>query len=243
MDVFARIDSTAVRLFLFCLAAAVLCWLFVRWTRRHPGLRRIVVGVTGHKASGKDVVADRLKIYGFRAYRTRDAIVAEAASRGNSDPTVEQMQDIGNEVRLATGDAGCWMYRLIEMADNDGAPRIVLNGLRHPGEVQCLASELGNCFVLIGVTAPQEIRERRYLARRQRGDTHGLSEAEEIELFRALDLRDRGIGEPEHGQRVDDTMALVAPENLIVNDGSLEEFEAKVDAVISRFLEGITKRQ
>lgn len=175
---------------------------------------KLVIGVTGLKAAGKDVFCERLALHGFWALRLSDPIRIEAANRGIKEPTVAQLQDIGNEGR-SKGGPGYWVERLLDMARERGHALVAVNGIRNPGEIEVLRKEN---FVLIGVVAPIMTRAARFLNRERMGDPPTL------EGFLQADDRDRGVGEPPDGQQVDRCLAQVMLENLYNNVGTPEEF-------------------
>ena len=181
----------------------------------------LVIGLTALKAAGKDEFGKPLEKLGFCSYRASDAIRNECAKRGEDNPSVEMLQDVGDEVRRKTGDGGCWMRRLLAMAEKDGCRLMVINGIRNPVEIDMLeedAKTRGFRFVLVGIVAPIMVRINRYMQRGQDGDTLAM------EAFLKLDDRDRGTGQPPDGQQVDRCLARVPWENLHSNDGTLEEF-------------------
>ena len=183
----------------------------------------LVVGITGLKAGGKDEMARGLQERGFNVRRVSDAIRAECADRGLTDPTVQQLMDIGNWGRQHSGDNGFWAGRLLDLLAVEGNPNVAINGIRNPGEVETLRRLAGPSFVLVGITAPTWLRYQRAMKRQQGGDPA------ELEGFLAMDDRDRGFGEPPDGQQVDRCLALCAPENIYHNAGTLDEYKQWVN--------------
>lgn len=188
----------------------------------------IVIGVTGLLAAGKDVLTDRLKTLGFGVRRTSDPIRDVAAAGGIVEPTREQLQDIGNWGRRQ--GLGFWALKAAEMLAAEGYRRVAINGLRHPGEAEALRTEFGDRFVLVGIEAPTWLRFQRVTGRDRIGDSL------DIEGFLKMDDRDRGIGEPWDGQQAERTLALVAPENLYCNDGTLEAYHEWIRLFLDRVL-------
>jgi len=189
----------------------------------------IVIGVTGLLAAGKDVLTDRLQELGFGVRRTSDPIRQAAASLGIEHPTREQLQDLGNRGRKM-GGLGNWALKAAEMLAADGYDRVAINGLRHSGEVEALRQRYGERFVLVGIEAPTWLRFQRIIGRNRTGDSL------DIEGFLKMDDRDRGIGEPWDGQRVDLAMACVPQENRFCNDGTLEAYHAWIQAFLERVM-------
>ncbi|MBU0625801.1 hypothetical protein KKF05_05710 [Patescibacteria group bacterium] len=188
----------------------------------------LVVGITGLKAGGKDELSRVLKTHGFNVRRVSDAVREECASRGITDPSVEQLMDVGDWGRKHSGDNGYWAGRLLEMQAQENNRQTAINGLRNPGEIETLQRLVSSRFVLVGITAPTWLRYQRAMKRQQGGDPA------ELEGFLKMDDRDRGIGQPIAGQQVDRCLALVDPENLYCNDGTLAEFEQWIKSFILR---------
>lgn len=179
----------------------------------------LIIGLSGLKASGKDEFGKRVAShFGFAHTRVSDAIRAEAARRGIADPSTAVLQDLGNEGRNKSGDDCYWPKELLKMLAGDERRLVVINGIRHPDEALGLRAILGDKFAHVGIVAPTQIRGSKFLSRGQAGDPN------EFERFLAIDDRDRGIGEPPHGQQVDRTLALVPWENIYNNVGTLEEY-------------------
>lgn len=191
----------------------------------------MVIGITGLKAAGKDAAAALLADRGFTVLRTRDVITMDLANEGLTHPTVAQLQDKGNQGRIESGDLAYWAKRMVKLAEERGVTKLVLNGLRHPGEVQGISAMLGSTFTMIGLVAPTKIRAARFLSREQAGDPR------EYAAFIATDDRDRGIGEPPGGQQVDRTLALVPYADVYNNSGTMGEFNYWIDDFLKRHQE------
>jgi len=191
-----------------------------------------VVGLVGLKASGKDVCSGILANHGCAEWRISDPIRAEAARRnGSTAYTMSQLMDIGNEFR-AKGGPGYPAQLMLEMAHAKGDRKVVVNGLRNPGEIWKLREIVGHRLYLIGITAPIMVRFARASARHQPEDPLTL------EQFLQNDDRDRGIGEPPHGQHVDRTLAMVAevdPEAIYCNQGTLADYHNWINAFVTRY--------
>jgi dephospho-CoA kinase len=185
--------------------------------RTYPN-REFIIGVVGLKASGKDVLCERLARSGFDVQSTSRAVHAECVRQGIAEPTVAQMQDLADQQKRIYQDYGLWTRRAIEAARANGSRLIAVNCLRHPAEVAAIEDQDDAGTLLIGVTAPTRIRAARLIARARPGDPQVLEE------FMNLDDRDRGIGEPPTGQQVDRTLALVPHRCVYNNAGTLGAF-------------------
>ncbi|HTM68566.1 MAG TPA: hypothetical protein VL426_04655 [Candidatus Binatia bacterium] len=191
-----------------------------------------VISLSGLKAAGKDELCKRLTSYGYASLRLSDPIRAEAVRRGFPQYTTDMLQDIGNEGRRQ-GGPGYWATKTIELARERGLTKIVINGVRNPGETKALLSAAGDRCTLAGIVAPLMVRYGRVSGRGQVEDKYDL------EKFLAMDDRDRGVGEPADGQHVDRCLALVPLENVYNNVGTLADYHAWIDAFHARILAGL----
>ena len=213
-----------------------------------------VVGVTGHKAAGKDTLGEYLCIeYGYKQIGCGDAVRAEAKARGLTSWSVSKdLVDIGNWGRQAHFN-GFWVGRILQLAAEQKIKKLVISGIRHPEEIDFLqgvvaghagsykrgqskswdggyvarSSFLIKNLAMLGVTAPILTRWDRFQARAKADDP------KTVEDFLKLDDIDRGIGQSYGGQQSDRTLAMVPYQNVINNDSSVEEFKANIKQVLA----------
>ena len=150
----------------------------------------MIIGLTGTKASGKGSVANLLQEKGFAYSSTSDRVREEAVSRGLEDYTIEQLQDIGNELRETHGTGVLAKMTLEKLKGEENS---VIDGIRNLGEIEVLRQQPN--FYLIGVDAPQEIRFSRLLHRGR------ASDPKTWEGFLEMEARDHGKGEKSSGQQ------------------------------------------
>jgi dephospho-CoA kinase len=174
----------------------------------------VVLGLTGPNAAGKGEVSAHLAGVGFSVHSLSDVIRDEAAARG-LPPTREHLIRLGTELRRE-GGAGV-LARLIVSRLGD---RDVVDSIRNPAEVEVLRGLPR--FVLIGVSAPVELRFRRSLERARTGDP------ETIEQFRRREAQEN-TADPD-AQRLQATFRLA--DHVIENDGDLAALHRKVDGLI-----------
>ncbi len=191
-----------------------------------------VISLSGLKLAGKDELCRRLAAHGYQTLRLSDPIRAEAVRRGFPQYTTQQLMDIGDEGRRA-GGAGHWAAMALELAKERGMRKVVINGVRNPGEILALQRTAGHRCTLVGIVAPVMVRYGRVAGRGQVEDRYDLPK------FLEMDDRDRGIGQPEDGQQVDRCLALVPHGNVYVNDGTLEAYHAWIDGFRARIEEAI----
>ena len=178
----------------------------------------MIVGVTGPIASGKSVFSQMLVEKGFILLTLSEEVREEA--RKLSIPIERKaLQDLGNAMRLKFGN-GYWAKRLI--ARMDMKKNCVIEGIRNPGEIEEL-HKLRN-FILIGVDAHIEDRIR-WIRMRNKG-----SDPKTIAEIRAMDARDRGVGENVAGQQ--SFACFKMADTYILNNTTLEDLKEKATQLI-----------
>lgn len=169
---------------------------------------QFVIGVTGPFGAGRTEVSKHLAGRGFEVVRLSDVIRQEAAKRGQHDPKVEDLQDLGDELRREHG-GGVLAERALEAAS---APQVMLDGVKNPSEVEYLQS-MAPQFYMIGVDASRACREKRVV-----GVGPGRVSEEE---FERVEARDRAETDAfgvlvETGQQVDNCVRM--SDFLVWND-------------------------
>lgn len=194
----------------------------------------IVVMLTGQKAGGKGTCAEYLETeYGFHTIATRNVIKASLLAKGNLNPTTPDLQNEGNRGRRESGDGAYWQRQMLAMAIENSWRRLTCDGIRNPAELLALRELLGSRLVEIAVVAPLRLRTQRFM---QRAQVNAVVSSEWD--FLEIDDRDRGIGtgEPLDGQQVDRTIAMVPPENVYVNNRSLDDCHAWIRFLMASYL-------
>lgn len=187
-----------------------------------------VIGLTGTMGSGKNTVKHIL-LRKFKCYHVTlsDVILGEIEKkRGTFNRTT--LQDMGDEMRKKYGG------HILALIAIEYLPRdkemIVVDGIRNPGEVEYLRKKFGKDFALMAVDAPTETRFQRIKGRNDPKDPKTLDE------FSETDRRDRGEGQPPHGQHVAACVAMA--EFKIENNGTSEQLEGKIDEVMKKVIAG-----
>jgi dephospho-CoA kinase len=183
----------------------------------------MIIGLTGTKASGKDIVADILKKKGFISLSLSDEVREEARTRG-VEGSIENLQNIGNDMRKEFGN-GILSQKILRKI-TDPQKHYVINGIRNITEIQ----ELKNwpSFYLIAVDAPQQIRFQRMMMRNRPSDPKNFYD------FMKIDSRDQGEGQDESGQQVRACMKLA--DHIIFNEYTLERLTDKVNFMIQQII-------
>ena len=175
----------------------------------------MIFGLTGKNASGKGEVAKYLITRGFSYFSLSDEIRDEAKKR-NIEPTRENLITLGNELREKNGPSALAKI-VIKKIKKDS----IVDSIRNPAEINELRKITD--FVLITVNAPIEIRFQRGVKRGRMGD------ADTLEKFRELEEKENFKNTI--GQQLDKCISMA--DKVIVNDGSLDELNKKVDKILN----------
>lgn len=181
----------------------------------------MIIGLTGTNGAGKTVAADYLQSKGFAFHSLSDEIREELA-RQNREATREQLIDMGNRLRAEYGPA-VLADRIKAKLRLEG--NYVIDSIRNPYEVQALRST-GN-FQLLHLDAPLDLRYERV---RQRGGPRTPASRQE---FVEQEQREMQSDNPA-SQQLQACHALA--DETLLNDGSIEEFQRKLDTVVTRWL-------
>ena len=172
------------------------------------------VGITGYNASGKGEVTDYLRDKGFQPISLSDILRLEAKNQ-NLEPTRENLTKLGQTLRQTLHPGFLAEKALFHI---DQKKKYVIDSIRHPHEIKILKQHL-KPFLLIGVDAPVPIRFERSQIRGRQENANTIEEfieREQAEMKNNL-----------NSQQLHKCMELC--DFLIINDGTLEELEAKVD--------------
>lgn len=173
--------------------------------KRQSGLV-IKIGFTGSLGSGCTHLASGIKgILARNAhyFKLSDFIKESLSEKGNTDPTVSDLQDEGNGLREEHGRdhlVNLFARKIGELDDEnvlDNDSVILIDGIRNTGEVQALESDAN--FYLMSVHASRETRRNRLV----RGGTNAGENPrfETDEEFGLADGRDKEE-ESQYGQKV-----------------------------------------
>ena len=178
------------------------------------------VGVTGFNAAGKGEVTEYLKRKGFKPISLSDILRIEAKNQ-NLEPTRENLTRLGQAMRQQLHPGFLAEKALFHIDQNQ---KHVIDSIRHPYEIKILKQHL-KPFLLIGVDAPVAIRfERSQLRGRQEN-------ASTIDEFIAREQEE--MKNNLNAQQLHHCMEMC--DYLIINDGSVEELNDKVDQAILPF--------
>ncbi len=164
--------------------------------------KTIIISLSGPLSSGCSTIAEHLASLTkdkFVLCRLSDIIRKELKKDGNKNPSPEDLQDKGNELRESKGKQ-VLVERCLKkcMRMKERPERIVIDGIRNHGEVTYLRSF--SKFFLVATDASRTERLKRF-----RNKT--AQQISDIK-FNNIDERDSGIDEPEYGQKVTDCVDL-----------------------------------
>ena len=189
---------------------------------------KAIIGLTGSLGSGKEIAAEHIKKHFSCFYVKLSDVLRNEIEKKRKGMSRKLLQDSGDEMRSMYGG------HVLAKVSIEYLPRnrdlIVLDGIRNPGEIEYLKNNFGETFFLIAVDSKPEMRFERMSKRGRKDDQKTWEE------FLEMDSRDQGSGQPDYGQQ---TRRCMDKANFTVeNDGSPEEFLAKVDEIIKKILSG-----
>jgi len=154
---------------------------------------KLYIGLVGSLASGKGVVADYfIKQYGFVSFSLSYMVHNELKVKGITSFTRKTLQDIGDNLRAKEGEE-VLAKRAVMMLKADGGSKVIIEGIRNPGEVNYLKT-LPN-FVLIAVGATRPVRYERVI---QRGKPWDPKDWNSFVVVDSRDHRDEGNANGQH---------------------------------------------
>lgn len=194
----------------------------------------VVVALVAYIASGKSIVSEALSAQGYAIFSYGEEIAAEIERQNPGTVHTRDMRsDMAEYLRLTYGN-DVLVRRLAAAIDAERstghAQKVVIDGLRHPDEIIFLRQHYPGLIVL-GITIPGDsgdaIRYQWYLQRNRE-----LDRPITPETFRRYDNRDRGVGEPPHGNHVDECLAMV--DISLMNSNSKEELQSLLIATLQK---------
>jgi len=182
--------------------------------------KRIIVGVVGQIASGKGILIKYLtEKLGFVSFSLSSILHDELKKKKVEKFTRKTLQDMGDELRKREGDE-VLARRVIKTLLKQNKERIVIEGIRNPGEIEFLKKNPNN-FILIGVKAKRELRFKRLLSRGKEWDPKNYND------FVKVDKRDLGMGQDKSGQQV--RKCLKMTDYMLTNNRDVESFYRKIE--------------
>ena len=182
--------------------------------------KTLIIGLAGFPGAGKTTVTEYLKGKGFTRITLSDFIKEEAEKRGVHITTREEYQDWGNAMRKEFGP-GVLVRRAVDKANKKKMNKVVIDGVRNPGEVSYLKGR--GEFLLYGIVATTKLRYERIVKRK------GSARAGTYADFLKQERRERELGSDEAGQRVTDCLKLA--DRIVHNNTSLKDLYHLLDHI------------
>ncbi len=179
----------------------------------------IIIGITGHPASGKDTVADYLVARGFSKVSGGD-ILREEMQKLEIPTDRSHLHEFVTEMRKRRGN-GYLSEETIKRINGN----TVISGIRNSEEVRVFREELGDNFKIIAVETPIEIRYQRAKERGRIGDNISFDQ------FSREEEREKAAESGSH----EVNLVIATADTIIENNGTPEDLFQKVD----KFLESI----
>lgn len=188
---------------------------------------KIIVGVAGEMASGKDTVTRHIvEKYGGREFGFSDSL-RDLLDRLHMPKDREHLTRISMALRQEFGQDV--LARIIDGDAKEAVERIVvIDGVRRPMDIEILGKNPE--FSLVYVEADFMVRYERIKGRGQNSDDAGKT----IEAFKADHLLETEVTIPALRSEAD---------HIINNDGTFEALIEQVDAVMDRLIDEASRRE
>jgi len=184
---------------------------------------KLYIGLVGSLAAGKGVVADYfIKQHGFVSFSLSFIVHDELKKKGTTVFTRKDLQDIGDALRAKDGN-GALAKRAVELLNKEGSTRVIIEGIRNPGEVEYLR-KLPN-FILIAVDGTRAVRYERVIKRGKPWDPKNW------DSFLIVDTRDHEDETNKQGQQVGKCMSMA--DHLIENNKDLDHLYKEIQVVVN----------
>ena len=182
---------------------------------------KIIIGLTGPAAAGKEVVSGKLKGQGFNVFIFSDILRREAEARGflKGNPEEDKMilSKIGDIVRFISGKKEILAEVLVREIMESPAQKFAVSGFRTEEEVFLFRKNFKN-FRLVHVHAEPEVRFQRRLAEDPNTTMRALNARDEN------DIKNKGM----------DKVFKMA-DTRIENNGDLENLNSRVEKLLNGF--------
>lgn len=174
----------------------------------------VVVGMCG---SGKSTVAAHFGGRGWPVVRFGEVTISELEKR-RLPATEANERAVREELRARHGMEAYAKLLLPGLLDTLARGPVVVDGLYSWSEYKYLKEKLPREMVVVAVAAPRAVRHARLAARRERPLSRREAEERDVAEIEALEK-----GGP-----------IAIADYTILNDGSLEELKADLDALVER---------
>jgi dephospho-CoA kinase len=169
--------------------------------------------------AGKTEAMEVARARGIPVVRMGDLIWDEVERQG-LPRDAQNVGRVANAMRASHGK-DVWSRRTVERVRQIAAqaPVVLIDGIRSQEEVETFRRDLGADFVLVGIHTDRHHRFERMLSRGRADDPKDET------VLQERDEREMGWGM---------ARAIALADQMVVNDGSLETFRAKMSALLDR---------
>lgn len=199
------------------------------------------IGIVGMPLSGKDTSGEYIsEKYEFIAVNMH-SIVSEEAKKRKIEPTRDNFQKIGTELRKKEGESvianriyNDWIphiemniYRANETrgkTTNFDKLKYVIMGIRNYEEVNYFREKFNDNFILIAVLSPQKLRFERSLKRKRKGFDTNLS-YEEFKKQDNYEISKLNLGS-----------SIAIADYYIINEGNKNELFSNIDKILTSII-------
>ncbi len=195
----------------------------------------IILGFTGSIGSGCTYIAESIAAqYGFKYYSLSDVLRSIAKEKGLTKPSIEELQDLGNELRYKEGKS-CLVKRLIDSISEDQSSKgIIIDSIKNDEE--CKTLKQFPYFYLFSVHADENIRAERTIKAKR---------FKEKKEFIKVDSRDKAE-EIHYGQQVKKCNYL--SDIIINNNKNIPQHSTKVkkqliDTIYNKYISFIVYKK
>lgn len=180
----------------------------------------MIIGIAGTLGAGKGTVVEYLKSKGFTHYSSSGILKEILTERGNPH-TRDYMSALADE--LIAARPGGVLALSLERAKKDGAEDFVLEAIHRTSEADFIRSVGGK---IIGVDADIKVRYERTVVRAD-GDKDRVTFEQFVEHS---EREDEGKRHLTNNIRA----VLNSADAIVMNNGTLEELHAQIDAVLAK---------
>ncbi len=176
------------------------------------------IAIIGPNGAGKSEVCRYLESQGYEVISLSTLVREEAATRG-LELTRDNLVATANDLKMTFGP-DVLARRVLDKILSENHPKVVFDSVRNVDEIQYLKT---HNVVLLGVSAPIEVRYERIVSRAHSTDKIDFA------TFKAHDHRENS-GESS-GQNIGAALALC--ETIVSNDGDIPKMQSDIDAFMN----------
>jgi len=175
-----------------------------------------IIAFTGMPFSGKSEAVKIAKDKDILVVRMGDLVWEETKHQGKKLDD-KNVGEVANSMRVKFGK-DIWAKRTIAKIKTSYAKDLVIiDGIRNSEEIETFKKELGDDFILVAITASDEVRMKRAMNRGRADDSKNVGDIKE------RDRRELGWG----------LSGVIASADIVVsNDGTIQEFRNKVKKIL-----------